>query len=328
MIEDKNGSCMLAKPRTKYKYGSDGFQAWLGGEFGFTPAAVAYPIKPENRSTKLGNKSHASEDDGSEGSVVDTSGSSRKRLYSHDPEDLRDVLASPPPLQSLTSIKRARVPVDYKEPLALPASTNTSDIISQQPRPNKRRRVVIRSNTSVPKAPPSPSVISSTAKPAALPPSRSIKRGTVAPSIPLLDPAGLRDLAPTLSTESAAAATLATTPASSSTTSTSVASRITFHFFLSNALLGAIPKEFAHCNTVTSFFDEALAAWGIMGGQERNAVMAAVSVVLVGVTWPMVIPWRNKDGFETMLEIVTKAAVEKREALDVEVRCLRQDIVA
>jgi hypothetical protein len=169
--------------------------------------------------------------------------------------------------------------------------------------------------------------VSISAGPSASRSSYAVKRETAASSVSSRDPIVATHLGgPALasSTESPADSVTVTTLASSSSTSLKVASKITFHFFLSDADLGAIPQDFVHCNTYTSFFNQALAAWKILGGEDRNTVMTAVSVVLASVDWPIVIPWRNKDGFEMMIGIVTKAAMEKGEHLDVKVKCMRQ----
>lgn len=320
MIEDKNGRCMLAKPTMKHC--NSGFQAWLGGDRGFTSATVARLVKPANPSKTLGSELIDSEDDGSEGDDVFGRSSRNGSCYIR-PEKLNDTLASPPQLQSLPRIKRARVPIDYTVPALLPSSTRLSRNVHQQPHSTKRRKATGRSDSSHSS---SPSVMSVSAGPPALRPSHAIKQEPVASSVSSRDPVMAihsHGLAPTSSTETPADTVSDTRPASSSSIPLKIASKITFHFFLSDADLGAIPQDFVHCNNFTSFFNQALEAWEILGGEDRNTIMTAVSVVLVSVDWPIVIPWRNKDGFEMMMGIVTKAAMGNQEHLDVKVKCMR-----
>ncbi len=75
LIEDKKGGCMLAKPAMKFS--GSGFQAWLGGDLGFTPAPYAHVVKPANRPMILDSELIDSEDDGSEVDDANTGRSSR-----------------------------------------------------------------------------------------------------------------------------------------------------------------------------------------------------------------------------------------------------------
>lgn len=107
---------------------------------------------------------------------------------------------------------------------------------------------------------------------------------------------------------------------------------VIFHFFLADEKYGAVPQPLKNCETVHSFFDAALAAWGalVMSSahqhQPQHHMMAAAQVVVEGFTRPIVVFWRNKEGFEAMMETVLKqAAVEGNQtelSLTVEVRCL------
>lgn len=75
MIEDKNGGCMLAKPTMKNC--RSGFQAWLGGDRGFTPTPVAHIVKRENQPKIMDSELIDSEDDRSEGDDMNIGRSSR-----------------------------------------------------------------------------------------------------------------------------------------------------------------------------------------------------------------------------------------------------------
>lgn len=80
-----------------------------------------------------------------------------------------------------------------------------------------------------------------------------------------------------------------------------------------------------NCETMNSFFDEALAAWGTLGEDQNQPRMIAVKVIIEGVGLPLVVLWRNKDGFERMMATVRKqAAAGKLAELNVQVRCLKR----
>ena len=69
-----------------------------------------------------------------------------------------------------------------------------------------------------------------------------------------------------------------------------------------------------------SFFDSASAAWRTVGGAAQKADMAAVTVSVPGASRPLVVPWKDKERFETMMEMVMRASGKVRN-LEVEVRC-------
>lgn len=99
---------------------------------------------------------------------------------------------------------------------------------------------------------------------------------------------------------------------------------VIFHFFLANEDHGAIPQPFEHCGTMSSFFDEALAAWGALGEDQPQPRMAAVKVIMEGIGRPTVVLWRNKEGFSRMMDMVLEQAAEKQTKFNVEVRCFKR----
>lgn len=99
---------------------------------------------------------------------------------------------------------------------------------------------------------------------------------------------------------------------------------VIFHFFLADEHHGAIPQPFQNCQTMSSFFDEALAAWGTLSEEQHQLRMVAVKVIIEGVSRPIVVLWRNKEGFERMMETVLKQAAAQQTELNVEVRCFKK----
>lgn len=98
---------------------------------------------------------------------------------------------------------------------------------------------------------------------------------------------------------------------------------VVFQFLLADESNGAIPKPLNQCDTVTAFFDEAIAAWGALDGAEQYPKMVAVTVALDSVSRPIVVPWRNKGVFDTMVAAVIRASRGRLQGLEVEVRCKR-----
>ncbi|MCJ1465960.1 hypothetical protein MMC07_004579 [Pseudocyphellaria aurata] len=99
---------------------------------------------------------------------------------------------------------------------------------------------------------------------------------------------------------------------------------VVFHFFLADEQHGAIPQPLENCPTMTSFFDEALAAWGALSEEHYQPRMAAVKVIIEGISLPIVVLWRNKEGFERMIATVLEQAALKPTKLSVEVRCFKK----
>lgn len=99
---------------------------------------------------------------------------------------------------------------------------------------------------------------------------------------------------------------------------------VIFHFFLEDEQHGAISQPLRNCQTMSSFFDEALAAWATLSEEQHQVRMVAVKVLVQDVSRPIVVLWRNKEGWERMMNTVRKQAAEKPTVLDVEVRCFQK----
>ncbi|MCJ1468113.1 hypothetical protein MMC07_006741 [Pseudocyphellaria aurata] len=144
----------------------------------------------------------------------------------------------------------------------------------------------------------------------------------------LLPAPGLRQMTPEDSAVEAqliSAPPLSTTPESrASPPKPSPSKDVIFHFFLADEAHGAIPHPLENCDTMSSFFDEALAAWGALGEDQLQPRMAAVKVSMEGISRPVVVLWRNKEGFSRMMDMVREQAAEKQSKFHVEVRCFKR----
>ena len=97
---------------------------------------------------------------------------------------------------------------------------------------------------------------------------------------------------------------------------------VTLHFFLQRRELGALPTPIAQCDTADKFFNHAEEAWGFLTLRDGASEMAAVSVEVDGVEWPMVIPWRDPLAHQWMMETIAKAAIGRSLDLHVQVKCI------
>ena len=97
---------------------------------------------------------------------------------------------------------------------------------------------------------------------------------------------------------------------------------VILHFFLQRRELGALPTPLAQCDTADQFFDHAEEAWGFLTSREGATEMAAVSVEVEGVEWPMIIPWRDPLAHQWMTETIGKAAIGRSYDLHVQVKCI------
>ena len=94
------------------------------------------------------------------------------------------------------------------------------------------------------------------------------------------------------------------------------------HFFLQRRELGALPTPLALCDTADKFFDHAEEAWGFLSSGDGTSAIAATSVEVEGVEWPMVIPWRDSLAHRWMMETIAKAAAGRSYDLHVQVKCI------
>lgn len=107
----------------------------------------------------------------------------------------------------------------------------------------------------------------------------------------------------------------------------SSASETGFHFFVSDSSLGAIRKEASACDTAELFFEAALASFKITCQQGEEPVVAAVKVSWRRATWPMVVRWKDAEGFKVMMSTIrgtATAGAGTSGGAEVEVSCILQ----
>lgn len=100
---------------------------------------------------------------------------------------------------------------------------------------------------------------------------------------------------------------------------------IVFIFFLADELQGAIAKPLESCKTISSFSEQALAAWRALSEEQHQPRMIVVRVITQGVGLPIAVLWDNKESFERMMDIVLEQAAGKQTILNVEVLCFKRE---
>ena len=106
------------------------------------------------------------------------------------------------------------------------------------------------------------------------------------------------------------------TPSSSNT--------VRFRFLVATKSFGAIPKLLDLSLTPEAFFDEAFGAFAIVGNPPPASRMAGVKVVITPSERPIFVPWKNKESFYEMINIVREKAAGRTAKLDVEVNCVQK----
>ena len=98
---------------------------------------------------------------------------------------------------------------------------------------------------------------------------------------------------------------------------------IRFQFLLADENLGAISKSSDQCSSSSAFFDEALAAFNIVGKELVYSPMAGVKVLIDSSAGrPIFVPWRDKEGYDEMMQTVMDEARGRTNKLNIEVTCV------
>lgn len=96
----------------------------------------------------------------------------------------------------------------------------------------------------------------------------------------------------------------------------------TFFFFAGGQDFGALPASMKQCKAPKSFFDKAALALSLSSGRLNENSVRAVTVAIDGFDWPLVIPWRDADGFRIMMQKVGDHVSQGRENLNIKVTCI------
>lgn len=97
---------------------------------------------------------------------------------------------------------------------------------------------------------------------------------------------------------------------------------VTFFFFAGHQDFGALPASMKQCKAAKSFFDKAALALSLSSGRVNENSVRAVTVAIDGFDWPLVIPWRDSDGFRIMMQKVGDHVSQGRESLNIKVTCI------
>ena len=359
-LMDDDGSCMLVNANSSNNSEWRGYHGWLGADLGFTLQTIAQTgslvrwqseglvgnFQPENSSVRgFAQVPHPSELIGEEQSIEKTASvypenteAERQITIKKEPSRTSTRVAAmrrsqlmrqtdeerwryeTPPLSSLDVVKKRRWPPKYISPPPNPKSQKplqggkktlkaSKSSVSQS---SRRQRCSSPGLTSVRPALGKPQNAKSRDldgtnidKCKAPPPKKCHKRKADTPQLPIspVSPFSL----PSVNT-----AMPELTPKSN----------IILHFFLQKRELGALPTPLAQCESADQFFDHAEEAWGFLNPENGASEIAAVSVEVEGVEWPMIIPWRDPLAHQWMMETITKAAAGRSYDLHVQVKCV------
>jgi len=222
-----------------------------------------------------------------------------------------------PPLSSMSIIKKRQWPPQYVSPLTTPQPKKR---LASDTKHYKRRNLGgllpngDRSRTL------SPEFVSES--PVTAPQGRRRStQGQSAGKSPILSPPRSPKKTRTTTKRSDIAEPVATAVRSSNQ-ETLAMKDIKVHFFLSHESLGAVPATMNECDTVDTFFTQALSAWNLLGAGDHAGTMAAVSVTIDGFQWPIVLPWGNATAFQRLMETMVIAKTDRIGNLEVKVRCI------
>lgn len=225
-----------------------------------------------------------------------------------------------PPLSSMDTVKKFRWPPQYVSPTStpLPEKHKASD-----PKSYKRRNIGGQLPNCAHSRSSTPEFMSESP---VTPPQgvRRSSRATSAAHYQMLSPPKTPKKTKFLAKNSSTASAPIVTQPQSSAFEASLANHVTIHLFLSDESLGAIPITLNECNTSVKFFNQALSAWNLLGLEDQARDMAAVSVTIDGVQWPMVLPWGNSQAFQRMLGALEHAQHGTITGLEVRVKCIKK----
>ena len=359
-LMDDDGSCMLVNPNYTNNNEWRGYHGWLGTDLGFTMQTIAQTgsavkwqseglienFQPENSGdTLFAQVPHPLELIGEEQSIEKTASihpgnTEAERQVSIKKEPSRTSTRQAairrnqlerqtdeerwryetPPLSSLDVVKKRRWPPQYVSPSSTPQSLKRlrgrKKILkapkASVPQSSRRQRCSSSGLTSVGLALGKPENAQSRDmdcnnldKPKTPPSKRPRKKTADTPQMPI------SPVSP-FSFPSVNNAMPEPTPKTN----------IILHFFLQRKELGALPTPLAQCDTADQFFNHAEEAWGFLNSRDAASEMAAVSVEVEGVEWPMIIPWRDSFAHQWMMETIAKAAIGRSYDLHVQVKCV------
>lgn len=359
-LMDDDGSCMLANPNYTNNNQWRGYHGWLGANLGFTLQTIAQTgsavksqsegqiedLQPDDSGIRgFTHEPHPSDLNEDEQNIEKTvsirSGTTKTkgkvtikkeptRTSTRHADMQRNQLErqtdeerwryETPPLSSLGVVKKRRWPAQYYSPPPTPQSQKhlrggkrlpkaTKSSVSQS---SRHKRCSSPEVTSVgialansQNAQPGNLNGNTLGKTKGRPQKKDRKETASAPQMPIspVSPCSLSSV-------------------TRATPQPAPKANVILHFFLQRKELGALPTPLAQCETADQFFNHAEEAWGFLFSANGTSAMAAVSVEVEGVEWPMIIPWRDPLAHQWMMETIGKAAIGKPHDLHVQVKCI------
>ena len=327
-LRDEDESCMLVKANYGNNNGWRGYHGWLGADLGFTLQTIAQTgsmvrwqsgdlvedFQPEDsRDREFAQVLHPQEmirevqsientvsirpgtieaerqvDIKKQPSWTSTRQAAMRRNRHERQTDEERWRYETPPLSSLDVVRKRRWPPQYVSP---PPTSQSQKRPRGRPKKLKAPESSVRQNSPRQSSPP--------------PRKEYNKRTTDTLQLPI------SPVSP-FSLPSVNQATSGATPKIN----------IILHFFVQRRELGALPTPLAQCDSADQFFNHAEEAWGFLTSRDGASEMAAASVEVEGVEWPMIIPWKDPLAHQWMMETIAKVAVGMSHDLHVQVKCI------
>ena len=359
-LMDDDGSCMLVNANSSNNSEWRGYHGWLGADLGFTLQTIAQTgslvrwqseglvgnFQPETSIDRgFAQVPHPSEPIGEERSIEKTTSvypgnteAERHVIIKKEPSRTSTRVAAmrrnqlerqtdeerwryeTPPLSSLDVVKKRRWPPQYTSPPPNPKS--------QKPlRESKKTLKALKSSFSQSSRRQRCSSPGLTAVRAALgKPENAQSRDLAGNSLDKCKASPRKKShkkeADTAQMPMSPVSPFSLPPVNTAMPEPTPKTNIILHFFLQKRELGALPTPLAQCQSADQFFDHAEEAWSFLTSRDGASEMAAVSVEVEGVEWPMIIPWRDPLAHQWMMETIAKAAIGRSYDLHVQVRCV------
>lgn len=352
VLTDSDGSSMIVIPVVGNSMYRRGYLGWLWGDLGFTLKPIAscnwyrspdpasdtvsnrtdksivvanqsephLPFDHEDNNTKqahLTTQNHASD---VEINLAEVHQATSRRDRAERQTQGRRRRSQTPPLSSISIIKKRKRhwPPQYVSPLTTP---QPKERLASDIKQYKRRNLGGLLPNGDGSRTSSPEFVSES--PVTAPQGRRRStQGQFAGRYPILSPPRSPKKTRTTTKRSDVAEPVATAVRSSNQEILAMKD-IKVHFFLSHESLGAVPATMNECDTVDTFFTQALSAWNLLGAGDHAGTMAAVSITVDGFQWPIVLPWGNATSFERMMETMAIAKTGKIGSLEVKVKCIK-----
>ena len=290
-------SCMLLFAHAKNTAGWVGYHTWLGGELGITEYTILHTCDRESYEKELLEKK-----------LLEKKLLEKKLLE----EKLSEKKLSE---KKRSKEKQKKTPTPYIDLNPTSSSNESSDEPSNRCGPQPASRAFQQAGR---KCYSFPSSFKKRKPQHIMPSSKRLAQGLSSPSLPVQSVSRSGIGPPHTPPRFSSPPVLPPTPSTPSNHNS-----VRFQFLMAPESLGAIPRSLDQNLSRSAFFDEAFAAFTIVGKASVQSQMAGVKVAIKPSGGrPIFVPWGNREIFDEMMDIVRERAAGRTGRLDVEVTCI------